>query len=169
MEPASQPSPASGRGSAPDSFITIGIEPGGAAYFVSNRTPKGLGGGLRLSIPVYGGLELAAGYTFVDVKSATVPFMTHHAYGAAVYRLDDFEHVSPWGEIGAGFFDFDILVKGRAPILDVALHVGAGLDVGWRSFFVGAFLRYEIYILSGLTNFPAAVTAGLRLGIRIPF
>jgi hypothetical protein len=165
MEPSSQPASQA----TTDSFITIVIEPGGAAYFVSDRTPKGLGGGFRLSVPVLWGFEVAAGYTFVDVKSATVPFLTHHAYGAIAYRLDDFEHLAPWAEIGAGFFDFDILVKGRAPILDIALHVGAGVDFGWRWYFVGAFLRYEIYVLSGLTNFPAAITAGLRLGIRIPF
>lgn len=146
------------------SGATIAVEPGGGWYFVHQSTPKGVGIGGRLSVPVVWGFEIAAGYTVVDVKSTALPMTTHHAYGALAYRLDDFKYFSPWVELGAGFFRFALHQKGRAPVDDCALHVSLGADFIWHHLLLGAFARYEIYPLTGLTTFPSGMAAGLRIG-----
>lgn len=147
---------------------TIAVEPGGAFYFVARDTPKGLAIGGRLSVPVWNGFELAAGYQFADVTTKSLPMHTHHAFGAVAYRVDDLKLVSFWGELGLGYFLFGFKETRRQPLDDLAIHLGLGLDTFvFEHWLLGAFVRYHIYPINGLTNWPAGLAAGLRIGIRI--
>lgn len=148
--------------------ITIALEPSGGFYFIARDTPRGFGIGGRISVPVIWGFELAGGYQFVNVDTKSLPMVTHHAFGAVAYRLDDLRYVSFWGEFGVGYFQFGFKDQRRVPIDDVALHVGIGLDTFiFERFLLGAFVRYHIYPLTGLTDWPAGLAAGLRVGVRL--
>jgi hypothetical protein len=143
------------------------LEPGGAYYYFNSDPPAGLGLGARFDVPLWRGLGLAAGYQFVRCNNIYLPIDTHHAYGSVVYRFDDFRYANPFIEAGAGYFAADYRGQNREPLQDIALHLGGGVDFTYHRLIIGAFLRYHIYLLSGLTNFPASLAAGLRVGFRI--
>lgn len=147
--------------------VVLALEPGGAIYFFGRDPPKGLGGGLRLDIPVLWGFGLAIGYQAVYVASELLPVVAHHPYLSLIYRVDDLPLVIPWGELGAGTLLLQSYDQ-RARPLDVLLapHFGGGIDFKLGRFFiVGAVIRYHIYLATG--QVPGAVALGLRLGVRL--
>ena len=151
------------------SAITVAGEGSGTAYFIGTKTPGGLGGGLRLDQPIIWGFGVGAGYQMVYLFSTAYPWNAHHAYAAIFYRIDDLPVIVPQFEGGAGAAIINNRVN-KQQAIEPVFHFGASLDAAFSvapatKLFVGVFVRYHIYLSSGLV--PGAISGGLRAGLKL--
>jgi len=146
---------------------TLAFEGGGELFFISRNMPAGISAGARLAVPIIAGFEIVGGFQWSDIKNKTLPFVSDYAFLAVAYRLDFFRHLDPYVEAGGGFFGLYPQNQERASLRDFGFHLGLGCDYFFSYFLVGAYVRYHVFYFSGLDNFPAAVSGGIRLGIRL--